>query len=137
MRLSCGRAVTTTTVTGTRKSWMVWRQRYSFNMTKLRRGRGAAVGQWLFVSSPSPRTRVLAFEPRLSVHPCVGLWHSQEPPSGLLTCEGLSVGPLVRLSIWACVEKKILEKKRTRMWCLGRDRGPGWWDHGKLGPPHR
>ena len=59
--------------TGSCWNWMEWRRWYSFNMTKYRRGRGAAVGQWLFVSSPSPRTRVLAFEPRPSVHPCVGL----------------------------------------------------------------
>ena len=50
---------------------------------------------------------------KMSVQPCVGIWN----PVDRLTCGGLAEGPLVWLSICACVE--MVAKTGMRMVVLG------------------
>ena len=62
---------------------------------------------------------------KLSVLPCVGIWNLVDR----LTCGGLAEGPLVWLSICACVEMVV--KTEMRMMVLRRmsGRGAGCWRH--------
>jgi hypothetical protein len=51
---------------------------------------------------------------KLSVLPCVGIWNLIDR----LTCVGLAEGPLVWLSICACVE--MVAKTEMRMMVVGK-----------------
>jgi hypothetical protein len=69
---------------------------------------------WWVVSFPPPRSEFSPLKPRTSVLPCVGIWN----PIDQLTCGGLAEGPLVWLSICACVE--MVAKTGMRMVVLGK-----------------
>ena len=56
-------------------------------------------GMWWVVSFSPRKCEFSPLKPRTSVLPCVGIWN----PVDRLTCGGLAEGPLVWLSICACV----------------------------------